>query len=140
MTRDNETEAAEAELPDGFFTVNLEVRNALREGRKEDAKVLVLDFLDKVAHPDFVRVVAEMLETKTRQPGALGRKPRLFPANWLEIGDEYSELKNAGIKYAEALSRLTDKYGRSARTVEKTLKFYNSMNDEMKGLLRFARK
>lgn len=131
LKRDLETEDAEATLPKEFFTVAAKARSALEENRKDDAKRVVLDFLDTVAHPDFVAVVAEMLEAK--------RSQTKYPANWFEVGMDYVELKKSGVKYEVALERLAVKYQWSVRTVEDRLTFYNKANEFLKYGKLFAR-
>jgi hypothetical protein len=113
------------EIPFELCEVEIDVRNALDEGRMDDAKRIAIDHLQSGFYPrPFADVVAEMLGAK-RRSGARGRKPNRYPPKWFEIGRDFRQMQKSGIGYDEAVERLARKYQRSERSVQTALAFFN---------------
>ena len=109
--------------------VAIEVRNALDEGRIEDAKRIAIKNLRAGFHSQpFADVIAEMLGAKPRK-GENGRSRRKYPPGWLDIGHDFQRLQKSGLTYEEAREQLAKKYGKSERTIETVRAFFKKSDD-----------
>ena len=116
-----------AKLPDVSFVAS-ELRTALDEGRKPDAKHIAVKHLRAGYHSQaFLNIVADMLEIK-KQPGKLGRKPQKSPPYWLEIGSEIEKL-HYKMTIEEAVQQLKTKYG-SRNTIQEAWAYFRKARKE----------
>ncbi len=112
----------------------MEVRAALSERRIADAKRIATEHLRAgYTSPEFLNVVAEMLEIK-KQHGKPGRKPRKSEPYWLEIGSKIQKLRDTGndgkgMTVEEAVEELQTKYG-SRNTIQKAWAYFRKARKE----------
>jgi hypothetical protein len=115
-----------------FCTVAFNIRRALDEQRRTDAKALAIEYGQKGYHSEeFSKVMAELLETSESQPGMVGQPQLKFPRYWLEIESRWWRLKASGVDVeaaAERLAKLAKRIGckkLGAKTIQNTI---NSIN------------
>jgi uncharacterized coiled-coil protein SlyX len=109
--------------------VALEVQAALDERRIPDAKRIAAEHLRRGYHSqEFLNIVAKMLQVKV-QSGVRGPK-RKKPPHWLEIGNDFQELRDAGDSYEIACVKLAKKYGCSEGTIRTTRAFFEKAHRE----------
>ncbi|MBX5017531.1 MULTISPECIES: hypothetical protein [Rhizobium] len=111
-----------AKLPEGFSVQAIPIRSALAEGRTEDAKTEVVRLLltgkaDKIVQ----RLAAEMIRPPKRGRGRRSALTR----HWHEIGEEYHQLREAGVKYEDALRIASEKFGYSETHVRNAIADYD---------------
>ncbi len=114
-----------------FSPAAFELRCALEEGRRGDARRIAADYLrsNKPMSRPLRTIIAELLEIKA-QARVKGMKRKTRPPFWLEIGAEYLELCESFPK-AAARRTLAKKYGCSESTIRSTLKFYQQANAQI---------
>jgi hypothetical protein len=108
--------------------IELDVRAALDELRIDDAKRIAAEHLRAGYHSQpFLEVVAEILEIK-KETGVVGRKQLKSPKYWLEIGNDYQDLRDAGLNYEEACAELATRYGKgfSESTIKNTVAWFEN--------------
>jgi len=111
-----------AKLPDGFSVQAIPIESALAEGRTEDARTAIVELLrmgkaDKVVQ----RLAAEMIRPPKR---ARGRRQALT-RHWIEIGEQFHLLRDEGVKYEDALRRVSEKFGYSETHIRKAVAEYD---------------
>jgi hypothetical protein len=113
-----------------FCAVAIELRAALDEQRIADAKHIAAKHLRDGYHsPEFLEVVAEILEIK-KEVGVPGRKQLKYPKYWLEIGNDYLDLRGAGHNYEDACAKLAEKYDCGESTIKNTVSFFEDAKEE----------
>lgn len=114
-------------LPPTFSVQAIPIRSALLEGRNEDAKRLTIELLragkaDKVVQS----IAAEMIKPPKRPPG----RPRTLPAFWIEIGEDFYRMREAGVRYDTVLAELVAKYGFSETHIRNALATYDDTSED----------
>jgi hypothetical protein len=102
----------------------LDVQGLFHSNRRDEAIRLAQKHLrDGYSSPPFLKLVADLLDPP---PAGRGRgRPKQWPRRWLEIGQEFCDLRECGIKYDDALAQLADREHASEETIRRTIKFYN---------------
>lgn len=110
-----------------FCAKTAELRAMAYDGRGEDARRKAVDLLRTgYSHKLFLAFVAELLDPPARGRGAPARPPR----QWLDIGSDYEELRDAGVTHEAAILRLADRYPYGERTVERAVKTYKEARQD----------
>jgi hypothetical protein len=116
-----------AKLPDGFSLQAIPIQSALAEGRKEDAKTEIVRLLLTGKADKIVQLLAaEMIRPPKKKRG----RPQALKRHWLEIGEQFQELRDNGVKYEEALHLVSKKFGYSKTHIRDAVTLY----DEAKAL------
>lgn len=99
------------------------------QGRYDEALKLLLSQLSSGAASSFVQAIAAEMLTP-RQPGAPRGPKKKQPYKWLEIGQEYDDLRHDGVKDTEARLILTERHPKGKRTIDSIIAYYNKANAE----------
>jgi hypothetical protein len=127
-----------AKLPDEFCVVTFEIRSALEEGRKADAKRIAVEQLRAGYHsPEFLNIVAEMWADKKRGKND-GRPKNSFKQHWVHIGTDFLDLYGDGAKdddgdkYDNVCKKLVKKWGYSYGTITAAVAFFRKALEDSK--------
>ncbi|ESZ76504.1 MULTISPECIES: hypothetical protein [unclassified Mesorhizobium] len=116
-----------APLPKGFSLQAIPIESALSEGRIEDAKTLLIDLLRSGKAGAVVqRLAADMLKPSKRPRG----RTRALPRHWIDIGEQFNGLRNDGVRYEEAMRRMTEKFGYSETHVRGAVATYDRAKED----------
>ena len=97
------------------------------ENQVERARLEAIALLNEgYNHPQFLKFVASLLETKTRNRGAPSRPP----VNWYAIGSECESLYSSGMSKEDIRHEVSKKYGGSESTIKRAWKFYCDAKQE----------
>jgi hypothetical protein len=112
-----------AKLPPSFSLQAVPIKAAISEGRIEDAKRLVVDLLragkaDKVVQG----IAADLIRPGKRLPG----RPKTLPQFWIEIGEDFHRMREAGVRYETVLAELGAKYGFSESHIRNCIATYDN--------------
>lgn len=71
-------------------------------------------------------IAAEMIKPPKRPPG----RPKTLPAFWIEIGEDFYRMREAGVRYDTVLSELVAKYGFSETHIRNALAVYDDVDED----------
>jgi hypothetical protein len=116
-----------AKLPPSFSLQAVHIRSALNQGRTEDARRMVIELLQAGKADRIVQgIAANLLKPPKRQAG----RPKALPAFWIEIGEDFYRMREAGVRYDTVLSELGAKYGFSESHIRNAIATYDDTDDE----------
>ncbi|MBB3562348.1 hypothetical protein FHX06_003679 [Rhizobium sp. BK512] len=115
-----------AKLPPSFSLQAIDIRSALSQGRTEDARRMVIELLlagkaDRVVQG----IAADLLKPAKRSAG----RPKALPAFWIEIGEDFHQMREAGVRYDTVLSELGAKYGFSESHIRNAISTYDDTDE-----------
>jgi len=88
--------------------------------------------LRRTCEPEFLNVVADLLDPPKRRRGGQSHWPR----QWYEIGTRYEELRDDDRTYEQSVKILADEFARGRRTIERVVQFYTSAKEESDRIAR----
>ncbi|MCA1365943.1 hypothetical protein I6F15_00770 [Bradyrhizobium sp. BRP14] len=110
-----------------FCSKTAELRAMAYDGRSEEARRKAIELLRAgYSHKLFLAFVADLLDPPVKGRGAPSRPPR----EWLDIGDDYENLRDDGRSHQDALMDLAEKYSVAERTVERAVAIYREAKAE----------
>lgn len=115
-----------ARLPPGFSLQAGPIQAALSEGRTPDAKRLICEIL-LAGRADAVvqKLAAEMILPKKKPRG----RQKAFKKFWFDIGMEFNSLRGSGVKYEDALSQLSKKFGFGETHIRNAVREYEEARE-----------